>query len=338
MSRWVPEPGLETPGTEVPEGGLRPEPQPERIDPSERKIQSRAPAWIAVFPFFLSAALFASGLFSLFAPLPLLLLATHPKGGRWVLAAAGTNALLVAALTGFESAIFFGVFAAIPGVVFPLLALRRSSVERSVGLTLLAVALGGGVAWVFFSMVQGSHPVSSIGTTVSAWVGRFVESLPPDGRKALLGDSELADLQERVLAELPSGGAIFGLVLVWINAVLVIRLNPSLFLERAGWKASLLREWKAPELLLWPTIASGFFLVVEAGVVSVVAVNLFKVLMAIYAIQGLSILAFVLDFWKVRGPLRPVAVLVAVFLMMPLVLSLGFFDAWFDFRSKFRQS
>ncbi len=330
MSRWAPEPGLETPSTEVPEGGLRPEHQ--------RKILSRAPAWIAVFPFFLSAALFASGLFSLFAPLPLILLAIHPSGKRWIVPAIGTNALLVVAIAGLDSAIFFGVFAAIPGLIFPLAALRRSSIEKSVALTLLAVVFGGGVAWFLFSVSQGVHPVSSIGTAVATWVGRFVESLPPDGRKALLGDTELGDLQQRVLIELPSAAAIFGLVLVWINAMLLIRLNPSHFLERAGWKTALLREWKAPELLLWPTIGAGFFLVVEVGVASIVALNLFKFLMAVYALQGLAILAFVLDSWKVRGPLRPVAVLVAIFLMMPLVLSLGFFDTWFDFRAKFRQS
>ena len=41
---------------------------------------------------------------------------------------------------------------------------------------------------------------------------------------------------------------------------------------------------------------------------------------------------------KVRGAFRGVVYLLAVFFMMPLLLSLGFFDLWFDFRGKFRQS
>ena len=74
------------------------------------------------------------------------------------------------------------------------------------------------------------------------------------------------------------------------------------------------------------------------GSVSDVAVNLFRFLMAIYAIQGLSILSFFFDVWNVRGVFRGLAFLAGVLLMMPLLLSLGFFDLWFDFRSKFRQS
>jgi hypothetical protein len=59
--------------------------------------------------------------------------------------------------------------------------------------------------------------------------------------------------------------------------------------------------------------------------------------MAVYAIQGLSILSFFFDVWNVRGVFRVLAFLAAIFIMMPLLLSLGFFDLWFDFRSKFRQ-
>jgi uncharacterized protein YybS (DUF2232 family) len=73
-------------------------------------------------------------------------------------------------------------------------------------------------------------------------------------------------------------------------------------------------------------------------VVSDVSLNVFKFLMAIYALQGLSILAFAFDAWRVRGGFRALIYLLAVFFMMPLLLSLGFFDLWFDFRGKFRQS
>jgi uncharacterized protein YybS (DUF2232 family) len=60
--------------------------------------------------------------------------------------------------------------------------------------------------------------------------------------------------------------------------------------------------------------------------------------MAIYAIQGLSILSFFFDVWRLKGVFRALGFVIGVVLMMPLVLSLGFFDLWFDFRSKFRQS
>ena len=66
--------------------------------------------------------------------------------------------------------------------------------------------------------------------------------------------------------------------------------------------------------------------------------NVFKFLMAIYAIQGLSVLSYFFNLWRVRRIFRILGYLIGVLMMTPLVLSLGFFDLWFDFRSKFRQS
>jgi len=60
--------------------------------------------------------------------------------------------------------------------------------------------------------------------------------------------------------------------------------------------------------------------------------------MAIYTIHGLSILSFFFDLWNVRGIFRAIGFLISVFVMMPLLLSLGFFDLWFDFRAKFTKA
>ena len=61
------------------------------------------------------------------------------------------------------------------------------------------------------------------------------------------------------------------------------------------------RTGARPEWLVWPTIATGFGLLVDLGPASDVAINVFKFLMAIYAIQGLSILSFFFDLWNVGG-------------------------------------
>ena len=126
--------------------------------------------------------------------------------------------------------------------------------------------------------------------------------------------------------------------MIWINLVMAVRLNPGGFRDRAGIPLARLKEWKAPEFLVWPAIAAGGILILGKGWPADVALNAFKFLMAIYAIQGLSILSFFFDVWKVRGFLRSGAYVLVVLLMMPLLLGLGFFDLWFDFRSKVRQS
>ena len=150
--------------------------------------------------------------------------------------------------------------------------------------------------------------------------------------------TELDQWKQDLLVEFPSAVGVFALVLVWVNTFILLRANPRGIREHLGLNASYMRLWKAPEWLIWPTILTGFFLLVEWGRASDVSLNIFKFLMAIYTIQGLSILSFFFDLWNVRGVFRIVGFVVGVFLMMPLVLSLGFFDLWFDFRAKFRQS
>jgi hypothetical protein len=150
--------------------------------------------------------------------------------------------------------------------------------------------------------------------------------------------NDLEEWKQGVIVEFPSAIAVFSLFLVWANLVTLLRVNPNGVREKLGLDAGYLRRWKAPEWLVWPTILTGAFLLFDAGRISDVSLNVFRFLMAVYALQGLSILSFFFDAWNVRGIFRTAGYLAAVFLMMPLLLSLGFFDLWFDFRSKVRQS
>jgi hypothetical protein len=119
--------------------------------------------------------------------------------------------------------------------------------------------------------------------------------------------------------------------------MLLLRLNPKGIRDLIGLEAGFFKKWKAPELLVWPTIVAGFLVVIDQGLVSEVGLNFFKFFMAIYVIQGLSILSFVFELWGVNGIIRTLCYGLSLMMMLPLVLSLGFFDLWFDFRSKFKQ-
>jgi len=115
-------------------------------------------------------------------------------------------------------------------------------------------------------------------------------------------------------------------------------LNPNGIRDRLGFDSSFLKKWKVSDFLVWPTIAAGFFTLLDVGLASDISLNLFRFFMAIYAIQGLSILSFIFDLCGFKGPIRWAGYFLSLTLMTPLILSLGFFDLWFDFRGKFRQS
>jgi hypothetical protein len=193
-------------------------------------------------------------------------------------------------------------------------------------------------AVAIYAGIRHVNPIQELQTQVGSFVDYLGQSASNSSSSPLINPSEAEEWKRNFFIEFPSAIAIFSLALVWANLVLLLKTNPKGIREGLGLDANYYRKWKVSQYLVWPTIVAGFFLVVDLGTASHVALNVFKFLMAIYTIQGLSILSYFFDLWRVHGFLRLVGFSLSLFLMMPLVLSLGFFDLWFDFRGKYRQS
>ena len=296
------------------------------------------PAWVKVLPFFLSAFLYLSGLFSLISPLPILYLAVR-AGRKWAwLAALSNGALVVLGLGWTWPAGMYLILILVLSLSMAEFLRTRRTIEKTAGITLLTVMLSGLILISIVAHHKHVSPVSEVRNQISDVVDVLKKSMPSDSHTSLVGESDPEAAKQTLFLESPSVLAIFSLILVWLNLTALFRLNPNGIRQRQGLDPGFFKTWKVPEVLLWPTIAAGFTLIFDFGSVSVVGMNLFRFLMAIYALQGLSILSFVFDVLKYRGFIRSVCFVAAVFLMLPLLLSLGFFDQWFDFRSKLRQS
>jgi hypothetical protein len=298
------------------------------------------PFWTRVIPFFTSALFFMSGIFAVFAPIPLLFLNLR-TGRAWCWFAVLTNGALVYLAGGGVSVCIYSVFVATLAVSLAEFLRAKKSVERSAGMTLLSMCLLAGAMLAIFARVHHVNPFVEVRQQISSVVDVLEKNVP----QGTISDSadqapdavEIQDWKQNVMVEFPSALAVFALVMVWANMVAVLRLNPNGIREKLGIDPGYFKKWRSPAWLVWPTIVTGVFLVVDAGRASEVALNVFKFLMAIYTIHGLSILSFFFDLWNVRGFLRAAGYLISIFVMMPLLLSLGFFDLWFDFRAKFRQ-
>jgi hypothetical protein len=303
------------------------------------------PFWVRVAPFFLSAALFASGFLALIAPLPLLVLGALTRR-LWTVVALLVNALVVYALAGWASAgLFLGIVGTISLVLPELLRLRWGP-TRVAAVTASAWV---GIAFAALQWVAWNSGVSlwdRLEAFFSQGLTAMVDSLGPEGTRSWLGlspDVDLSEVRSLLLREVPAALAIVGLAFIALNLTLLMRLNPGRIRERSGWSSDVFRSWKAPEWLVWPTLAAGAMSLFgpEAGsawAFTVGAKNVFKVLMAIYGIQGLSVLGFAFTAWRVRPLFRSLGYAFALFFFLPLLLALGFFDLWFDFRAKLRQS
>jgi hypothetical protein len=205
------------------------------------------------------------------------------------------------------------------------------------------MAAAVGVVILFYAKIHHVHPWGEVKAAVAQFVDYWIKTVSSNpgsnvGTIPVQDPAELAQWKKDLIVELPSAIAVVGLVTVWTNLTLVLRLNPRQLRTRLGIRPDFFQNWKAPEWLIWPTIAAGATLLGDWGVVTDVGRNLFKFLMTIYAIQGLSILSFFFIRWRWNRLFRSVGYLLAVLVTMPLLLGLGFFDLWFDFRSKFRQS
>jgi hypothetical protein len=294
----------------------------------------KLPVWLRVVPFFISAVFFLSGVFAIFAPVPLLFL--NLRSGRgWALAAVLTNCVLVFAAGGVVSLCAYAVFVAILALSLAEFLRAKNSVEMSAGMTLLSMLLLASMMVAWFSHIHHVNPWVTLREHVASAVDYLSQNVP----QGTFNDAaEVDDWKQSVLVEFPSAIAVFALVMVWVSLVSALRGNPGGLREKLGIDISFFKKWRSPSWLVWPTILTGFFLIVDAGRVSDVSLNVFKFLMAIYTIHGLSILSFFFDLWNVRGFFRAVGFLISIFVMMPLLLSLGFFDLWFDFRAKFGTS
>lgn len=304
--------------------------EPESTPP----IRVRRPLAWALAPL-LSVALFLSGFGVILAPAPWVLLSARlgsPRACALALAVAGAMAAWVSPGWGA----LFAILVLVPGVLIVPSMRRTRSLERGVLLTLTAMFAAGAAAVWAWSAGSGLGLPAFIGREVESSVATIVQAL---GERGAVSGAELEALKTRMLLELPSGLVITLLVSVVVNALLALRLDlRGTRSQRLRLPADFTRSWRAPEWLVWPTLVAGATWLGDFGRVTDAGVNVFRTLMAVYAFVGLSVLAAYFAHWRLRPGLRLLAYALSISFLLPLVLSLGFFDLWFDFRKRIRQS
>ena len=97
-----------------------------------------------------------------------------------------------------------------------------------------------------------------------------------------------------------------------------------------------LKNWRLPELLVWPVIMSGIALLVPDEKFNTVGLNVGLVLLVLYLSQGLAIVSSLMQKWSL-----PLAVRIITYSLLFLqiygigfVAVLGLADVWADFRKQ----
>ncbi|MGA2401340.1 MAG: DUF2232 domain-containing protein [Syntrophobacteraceae bacterium] len=177
--------------------------------------------------------------------------------------------------------------------------------------------------------------------------GEMVRMIEQDLRDAVsatlkqLGGSspETQELESNILETVPLIVRIIPGVLIsstlgisWLNLLVSRRYCRAAAIE------SCVREkltlWKTPEFIVWFVVAGGLMLLLPVGDLKLPGLNILIVTGTIYFLQGLAIVAFYLEKWKmpffVKGFVYALLFLKQFASMATAVL--GLFDVWFDFR------
>jgi uncharacterized protein YybS (DUF2232 family) len=126
--------------------------------------------------------------------------------------------------------------------------------------------------------------------------------------------------------------------IVWLNVALSLPLLRIRKLNGPDFAPT--DRWQAPEHLVWGVIASGFALFIPASSIRLVGINAIIVLMAIYLFQGLSILIFFLNKFRVPSWIRIGLYCLLFFqqFFLAVLAIAGLFDQWIDFRRMHRKT
>ena len=252
-------------------------------------------------------------------------------GGLSVL---GVAFLLLLFLAAEELALIYGVFAIMAGLLLALLGRIRAIEYLVGGVGAVMLSVTAGLAYYFFGSWTGMFQ------DLRGGLAQQLESAVRMQEKMGLPQDSIAMLKEQapqivemMLRLLPALLLLSFVFVVLINILYLGRRFP----ERRGEWFSLpfLREWKAPEPLVWGLIACGFVLFVSGGgLLSAVALNLLLVIGACYFAQGLAVIAYFFNKNNVPRFLRGLTYVLIIFqqIFTLLVVGLGPFDLWGHFR------
>ena len=278
---------------------------------------------------------------ALFIPLPILFyrLKLGRMNGAIVPAAAGV--LMIALIGGISLDVLFFAELLLIGFVLGELFELNLSIEKTILYT-CGGALLAGLASLLFSSILSGQGVYAI---ISQYVGKNLEltlvlyrnmGMPEESIEVI--SRSLAKIQHVLVSIVPALVSASTLFVTWISILIAkpVLQSRSLYYPDYG----PLNVWKAPEYLVWGVIGCGVSLFLPSAAIKIISLNGLLILMTVYFFQGIAIISYYFN--KKRFP-RIVRVFLYTLialqqLVLLVVIGLGFFDLWFNFRRLGKQA
>jgi uncharacterized protein YybS (DUF2232 family) len=296
----------------------------------------------ATLLFFLSVAMIpVFGIFAgVFTPLPTLLV-YYRWGSSWVFWVPGGAAILgyvVLASLNLSQSLPYLLEMLLLGLLLGLGMRRNWSLERTVGTASMLVFALGTMVFLLTSGAgdggAGMQMERDLRETLALILQQYGAATPD---KQVLEEA-FQKVLPLLLKLLPGAALSSTLMACWLNLVVARRYCRIHHLPMPAWQEW--SYWKAPDFLVWIVIAAGISLLLPLGSLKIAGLNVLMVVGVIYLFQGLAIVSFYFERWKLPRIIR--AVLYAVILVQQFftlgAMLMGLFDIWIDFRRLSRKS
>lgn len=206
------------------------------------------------------------------------------------------------------------------------------SPEKTIGVSsLLVIGIAGLFSILVFSETKGEM-VRLIEQDLQGAISATLKQFGSSSVETQELERDLLDAVPLIVRIIPGVFISCTLGISWLNFLISRRFCRAVGIE------SCIREkltlWKTPEFIVWFVIAGGLMSLLPMGDLKLLGLNLLIVIGTIYFFQGLAIVSFYFEKWKmpffVKGFVYAVLFLQQFALMATAVL--GLFDVWFDFR------
>ena len=291
---------------------------------------------LTVFIFVVSIYIPIIGFFcSLFMPLPLLFYRLKLGRKAGIIIFAVTIIIMTALLDGLSIDMFFFVGLLFLGFVLGEFFELNLSIEKTILYSCGSVLLSGFVILLIYSNMAGKN----IGVLVSDYVKQNLEltmvlyqSMGMSEESIRVISNSLEHIQYVLVRIVPAMVVISTFFVAWTSLLLARPLlkSKSLFFPTFG----SLQQWRSPEFLVWGVIGCGLLLLFPSKVVKVIALNGLLILMPVYFFQGIAIVSHFFNKKKFPKFLKLFlyGLIALQQLLLLVVIGVGFFDIWLNFR------
>ncbi len=269
------------------------------------------------------------GVFALlFLPLPVLFyrLKLGRNSGGLVVAVSFFILLLMARGLAFD-VLYFGSLL-MTGFFLGEYLERHFTIQKTMISTGLMVAGAAFAAFALYTITQGL----TMGEILSDYLSRYFQMTAEIYSEMGMEQDQIEQLNSAFIVVLPGMFLVSYMTTIWMN-ILIIR---SLLLRKGIRLKSIehLNQYRVPDFLVWVVIGLGLTLMLPMDPLKIISINCLIILMLVYFFQGIAVVSFFFQKKKTPMVLKIFCYcLIAVQLyVLILVIGLGFFDNWINFR------